>query len=252
MQTLRPQTARTNASAVPQESQDRSPRSQSHRTGQGSPPHAQLRAPPCEFGNALPRLPQGRNEKSAVPNRFLIGAAMAFVIAFTAFHATMVFATNMPDGALKQAVSPLLIRYSGPFIYQGWALFAPRPYPDNIHVLVRGKKLDGGTTGWYDVTKYFMILMRSDRFTPTRSLFAALQHAAPRVINNEADQPARSIVTRTSAMVLKLYEPKNDLAQMQIELDAWAGVDMKHPQAPSRVMNVTTLPWMAVPDVATF
>jgi hypothetical protein len=48
----------------------------------------------------------------------LIGAPL--VGALTLFHAFMVFAVNMPANRLKSAVAPVLSRYDGPQLSQGW------------------------------------------------------------------------------------------------------------------------------------
>lgn len=163
-------------------------------------------------------------------------------------HASMIFLTNMPWNQFKAKLHPLLDAYSGPFISQGWSLFAPRPYPDDIHVLVRGRLASGSVTKWLDVTRYFLFEMRAHRFTATRAIFAGLQHAAPRLFYDAHAEPARSIVTRTSAMVLMLYERQSRLRGMQIELDAFA-VHKAGTVAPKDVLNVSRLSWQTVPRV---
>lgn len=184
-------------------------------------------------------------------DRLRVGLSLiaAFVGVFAAFHASMVFLVNLPSSAVKQRAAPILSRYDGPFIDQGWALFAPRPYPENIHVLVRGRSVSGALTPWYDVSKFFLIAMRGNRFTTTRALFAALSHSAPELFGDKMKEPARAIVTRTSAMILRLYSGGHPPPMMQIELDAW-GTSATNENA--RLSNETQLPWQPVPNVATF
>jgi hypothetical protein len=190
--------------------------------------------------------------QNATGRKSILRLSLLIISIISLFHCVLVFATNMPDNALKNELAPVLDRYNGPYVAQGWSLFAPRPYPDDIHVLARARLSNGSLTGWYDVSKFFIVAMHQNRFTPTRSLFAALQHAAPRVFNNHEQEPSRSIIVRTSAMVLDFYQPAGKVKSIQLELDAWAVRKPYDLAFSPRLMNVARLPWMAMPHVATF
>ena len=184
----------------------------------------------------------------SVSGRISVIACALLIIGATIFHAGMVFLTNMPRNEIKHDAAALLNDYSGPQIAQSWSLFAPKPLADNIHVLVRGRSAEGVVTGWYDATKFFLVLMRSNRFTPTRSLAEGLAHSASQVYSGSQGSVAHAILIRTSAMVLRLYTKRLHIRSLQIELDAWP-----IPQYDSREVegaHSKQLSWAIIPDVA--
>ena len=76
--------------------------------------------------------------------KFATGAVATLILALTAFHSAMVVVVNAPRSALTPLFHPLQVAYTGPWIEQGWTLFAPDVTEDNLHVYVRGHLSGGG------------------------------------------------------------------------------------------------------------
>jgi len=181
---------------------------------------------------------------------WLVGLA-AIVCSTTVLHACMVLATNLPQSAFRRNVRPLLARYAGPQVSQNWALFAPNPPMENIHVLARARYGDRKTSGWYDVSQYFIISMRRNRLAPTRELAEGLAHAASTLLHSEGSARVPSeVVIRTSAMILRKYEPKATFEDIQVELDGWPILSGKWTKLSAQPLFVRQLDWTRFPDVA--
>jgi Family of unknown function (DUF5819) len=181
-----------------------------------------------------------------MPSRALRITA-AVICAAAVFQAAMVFLVNSPTNPVKTALSPVLDRYDGPWLAQGWSLFAPNPPEWNVHVLVRGKAATGVVTGWYDVTLFFLDVVGSNRLNPLRELGEGLGHAAVPSARQAGNAFADPLLDRTAAMVLRLYV-KQPLVAEQVELDTW--MIPAFGSLEKRTVNVDRWAWEKIPDVS--
>jgi hypothetical protein len=174
----------------------------------------------------------------------LIGAPL--IGALVLFHACMVFVVNMPGSRLKSAVAPVLSRYDGPQLSQGWLMFAPNPPQSNVHVLVRGRATNGQMTPWYDATLYFVDVVRKDRLDPSREVGEGLAHAAFIAARSRNDAVADAFIFRTGAMILDLYA-SHAVNSEQIEIES---ISIPPPGYTSAVTRAIRFPWQHIPSVA--
>lgn len=71
-------------------------------------------------------------------------------VAFVVFHLAMTALYLAPTPGPIRSIAN---RYMEPVFKQSWWVFAPDPVSSNKYLLVRGKKADGSTTPWFDVTR---------------------------------------------------------------------------------------------------
>ena len=166
--------------------------------------------------------------------------------AMAAFHAFMVFLINTPSNAIRQSFAPVVTFYDGPWLHQSWSIFAPNPPEANVHVLVRGRNRNGRVTAWYDASLFFLDIVGRNRLNPLRELGEGLGHAALAASQDDRNILARAFVTRTAAMVLRLYAPSASAAE-QIELDCW---QIPAPGTSRKAVSVDRWHWQPIPNVA--
>ena len=173
----------------------------------------------------------------------------AVIVIATVVQAFTVLLINTPRNPFRSALSPVLFDYQGPVISQNWSLFAPTVDTGNAHVILRARLKSGRLTGWYDATKFFLVEMRQNRFTPTRALSEVLAHSIEWGIAGKTHQMERDSMIRVATMVLQQYVPARNIQDVQVEVDRWS---MARPGSPRKrdVNFVKQLPWAAVPDVA--
>jgi len=173
---------------------------------------------------------------SREPHAYFVAAA---IILLTGFHAAAVWFVNAPQSVFCCNNGSIFGWYES-FIGQGWSLFAPVPPASNIHVLVRGRLADGSVTDWYDVSRYFERTSGPLQLSPVREVGEGLAHSA----GAPPSTVSISIVTRTSAMVLKLYSPGS--LSLQIEVDHYPILVC----CGNRRVQSVRYPWQAIPSVA--
>lgn len=139
---------------------------------------------------------------------------------------------------------PFLRAYDGPQLQQGWEMFAPNPPMANLHVLVRGKHLDGTMTKWYDVTLFFLDAVAYNKAAPIREVDQSLLHAAFELEIRPTDDASENVVLRTTTAVLRLYE-SGPLSRVQVQLED-RPIEKVRGTAGARV---TRLPWHATPEI---
>jgi hypothetical protein len=186
-----------------------------------------------------------------VSEHCLMVLALLLIVTLTIFHASMVLLVNMPSNPIKHALSPVLHRYGGPHLWQGWSLFAPDVANANLHVLVRGRTVDNKTTPWYDASLYFIDESAKAGLGVDR-ISEGLFHAAQTIVARHdaiSNSEQRVVLERTSAMILLAYAGSRHLTAMEIEVDSRdipsAG---EKPKAMDSAMEVQ-LGWRPIPHV---
>lgn len=188
-------------------------------------------------------------DKHRKPVQFAI---LAVVVSATIAHATLVLLTNSPHNALKSAAAPVFRIYHGPFIDQGWSLFAPNLPNENAHVIVRGKTTRGVLTPWLDVSRFFDDESRSNRFTVLRPISEGFYHATSMLTARKRGLHSLEgvIIENTSAMVLCEYYKTASFQRMELEIDEYPiSLSSRRLDEPTRSVRFGWLPFPSVGTV---
>lgn len=182
-------------------------------------------------------------------NRAVTTVIGLLIAAVMVFHAAMVFIMNSPVNEIRRLASPLMDAYNGPWLSQGWTMFAPDPPHSNERALVRGRTKNGRITGWYDVTEYFDTALRANRFTVVRPEAEGFAHGLTVLSSGLSDRRAigNEIVTRTAAQVLRIDANNLQFVQMQLDIERAHIRAIDYGPANPTVSRTITR-WMAIPS----
>jgi hypothetical protein len=110
---------------------------------------------------------------------------LASVIFAIGVHFTVLMLFNAPANAFRFAFRREIVGYVMPVFYQNWSFFAPTPIDRDFFLLVRGRRVDGSTTPWINVSRGFTDALRRNRLSSKEMLATGVSNAIHETVANK-------------------------------------------------------------------